>query len=295
MTIRPRRSLLYVPGSNPRALDKARTLDADGLILDLEDAVAPDAKVAARERVVAAVQAGGWGPREVLVRANAADTPWGADDLGALAGSGADGLVLSKVERPETVRAAEAALREAGAPDSLALWCMIETPLGVLNAAAIAGSSSRQAGGRLAGLILGTSDLAKDLRAAHEPGRQPLLTALGLCLLAGRAHGLVVIDGVHLDLEDEAGFAESCRQGAALGFDGKSLIHPKTIAAANAAFAPSAEAVETALRVIAAHAAAREAGQGVTVVDGRLVEALHVSDAERVLALHRAIADRGGA
>jgi citrate lyase subunit beta/citryl-CoA lyase len=295
MTIRPRRSLLYVPGSNPRALDKARTLDADGLILDLEDAVAPDAKVAARQRVVAAVSAGGWGPREVLVRANAADTPWGADDLAALAGSGADGVVLSKVERPETVTAAEAALTAAGAPDSLALWCMIETPLGVLNSAAIAGSSSRQAGGRLAGLILGTSDLAKDLRAAHEPGRQPLLTALGLCLLAGRAYGLAVIDGVHLDLEDEAGFAESCRQGAALGFDGKSLIHPKTLAAANAAFAPSMEAVETALRVIAAHAVALAAGQGVTVVDGRLVEALHVSDAERVVAMHRAIAERGGA
>jgi citrate lyase subunit beta/citryl-CoA lyase len=295
MTIRPRRSLLYVPGSNPRALDKARTLDADGLILDLEDAVAPDAKVAARERVVAAVRAGGWGPREVLVRANAADTPWGADDLAALAGSGAHGIVLSKVERPETVQAAEAALTAAGAPKSPALWCMIETPLGVLNAAAIAGSSSRQAGGRLAGLILGTSDLAKDLRAAHEPGRQPLLTALGLCLLAGRAYGLAVIDGVHLDLEDEAGFAESCRQGAALGFDGKSLIHPKTLAAANAAFAPSTEAVETALRVIAAHAAALAAGQGVTIVDGRLVEALHVSDAERVVAMHRAIAERGGA
>ncbi|WP_395674546.1 HpcH/HpaI aldolase/citrate lyase family protein [Inquilinus sp.] len=287
MTIRPRRSLLYVPGSNPRALDKARTLDADGLILDLEDAVAPDAKVAARERVVAAVQAGGWGPREVLVRANAADTPWGADDLAALAGSGADGIVLSKVERPETVKAAEAALVAAGAPDNLKLWCMVETPLGVLNSAAVAGSSAR-----LAGLILGTSDLAKDLRAVHEPGRQPLLTALGLCLLAGRAHGLAVIDGVHLDLEDPAGFAESCRQGAALGFDGKSLIHPKTLAAANAAFAPSPEAVETALRVIAAHAAALAAGQGVTVVDGRLVEALHVSDAERVVAMHRAIAER---
>jgi citrate lyase subunit beta/citryl-CoA lyase len=287
MTIRPRRSLLYVPGSNPRALDKARTLDADGLILDLEDAVAPDAKVAARERVVAAVQAGGWGPREVLVRANAADTPWGADDLAALAGSGADGIVLSKVERPETVTAAEAALTAAGAPETLRLWCMVETPLGVLNATTVAGSSAR-----LAGLILGTSDLAKDLRAAHAPGRQPLLTALGLCLLAGRAHGLAVIDGVHLDLEDEAGFAESCRQGAALGFDGKSLIHPKTLAAANAAFAPSTEAVETALRVIAAHAAALTAGQGVTVVDGRLVEALHVSDAERVVAMHRAIAER---
>jgi len=290
MTIRPRRSLLYVPGSNPRALDKARTLDADGLILDLEDAVAPDAKVAARERVVAAVRAGGWGPREVLVRANAADTPWGADDLAALAGSGAHGIVLSKVERPETVKAAEAALVAGGAPDSLRLWCMIETPLGVLNAAAIAGASVR-----LAGLILGTSDLAKDLRAAHEPGRQPLLTALGLCLLAGRAYGLAVIDGVHLDLDDEAGFAESCRQGAALGFDGKSLIHPKTLAAANAAFAPSTEAVETALRVIAAHAAALAAGQGVTIVDGRLVEALHVSDAERVVAMHRAIAERGDA
>ncbi|MGK9165514.1 CoA ester lyase [Inquilinus limosus] len=287
MTIRPRRSLLYVPGSNPRALEKARTLDADGLILDLEDAVAPDDKVEARDRVVAAVRAGGWEPREVLVRANAVDTPWGADDLAAIAGSGADGVVLSKVERPETVHAAEAALKAAGAPDTLALWCMIETPLGVLNAAAIAGSSPR-----LVGLILGTSDLAKDLRAAHEPGRQPLLTALGLCLLAGRAHGLAVIDGVHLDLEDEAGFAESCRQGAALGFDGKSLIHPKTIAAANAAFAPSPEAVETALRVIAAHAAALAAGRGVTVVDGRLVEALHVDEAERLVALHRAITER---
>jgi len=290
MTIRPRRSLLYVPGSNPRALDKARTLEADGLILDLEDAVAPDAKVEARERVAAAVSAGGWEPREVLVRVNAAGTPWGADDLAAVAGSGADGIVLPKAERPETVQAAEAALKAAGAPDSLALWCMIETPLGVLNAAAIAGSSLR-----LAGLILGTSDLAKDLRAAHEPGRQPLLTALGLCLLAGRAHGLAVIDGVHLDLEDEAGFAESCRQGAALGFDGKSLIHPKTIAAANAAFAPSPQAVEMALRVIAAHAAALAAGQGVTVVDGRLVEALHVSEAERLVALHRAIAERSPA
>jgi citrate lyase subunit beta/citryl-CoA lyase len=240
--------------------------------------------------VVAAVRAGGWGPREVLVRANAADTPWGADDLAALAGSGADGVVLSKVERPETVKAAEATLTAAGAPKDLMLWCMIETPLGVLNSAAVAGSSAR-----LAGLILGTSDLAKDLRAAHEPGRQPLLTALGLCLLAGRAYGLAVIDGVHLDLEDEAGFAESCRQGAALGFDGKSLIHPKTLAAVNAAFAPSMEAVETALRVIAAHAAALAAGQGVTIVDGRLVEALHVSDAERVVAMHRAIAERSGA
>ncbi|HMG51793.1 MAG TPA: CoA ester lyase, partial [Inquilinus sp.] len=229
----------------------------------------------------------GWSPREVLIRANALDTPWGADDLAAIATSHADGVVLSKVERPETVREAEAALKAAGAPDGLAIWCMVETPLGVLNAAAVAGSS-----GRLAGLILGTSDLAKDLRAAHEPGRQPLLTALGLCLLAGRAHGLAVIDGVHLDLEDEAGFAESCRQGAALGFDGKSLIHPKTIAAANTAFAPTVEAVENAHRVIAAHAAALVAGRGVTVVDGRLVEALHVSEAERLVALDRIIAER---
>ena len=287
MILLPRRSLLYVPGANARALEKARTLPADGLILDLEDSVAPEAKVEARERVVATARAGGWSPREVLIRANALDTPWGADDLAAIATSHADGVVLSKVERPETVREAEAALKAAGAPDGLAIWCMVETPLGVLNAAAVAGSS-----GRLAGLILGTSDLAKDLRAAHEPGRQPLLTALGLCLLAGRAHGLAVIDGVHLDLEDEAGFAESCRQGAALGFDGKSLIHPKTIAAANTAFAPTVEAVENAHRVIAAHAAALVAGRGVTVVDGRLVEALHVSEAERLVALDRIIAER---
>lgn len=285
MTIRPRRSLLYVPGANARAIEKARTLPADGLILDLE--VAAEAKAEARERVVAAARTGGWAPREVLIRANAADTPWGAADLAAIAGSGADGVVLSKVERPETVREAEAVLRDAGAPEGLALWCMIETPLGVLNAAAVAAASPR-----LAGLVLGTSDLAKDLRAAHEPGRQPLLTALGLCLLAGRAHGLAVIDGVHLDLEDEAGFIESCRQGAALGFDGKSLIHPKTIDAANAAFAPTVEAVENAHRVIAAHAAARTAGRGVTVVDGRLVEALHVGEAERLIALDQAIAAR---
>ncbi|MDR6294262.1 citrate lyase subunit beta/citryl-CoA lyase [Inquilinus ginsengisoli] len=290
--ILPRRSLLYVPGANARALEKARTLPADGLILDLEDSVAPEAKAEARDRVVAAAQAGGWSPREVLIRANALDTPWGMDDLAAIATSDADGVVLSKVERPETVREAGAALSAAGAPDSLALWCMIETPLGVLNAAAIAGATPRLAGGRVAGLILGTSDLAKDLRAAHEPGRQPLLTALGLCLLAGRAYGLAVIDGVHLDLEDEAGFAESCRQGAALGFDGKSLIHPKTIAAANTAFAPTVEAVENAHRVIAAHAAALAAGRGVTVVDGRLVEALHVSEAERLVALDRIIAER---
>lgn len=287
MTIRPRRSFLYVPGANARALEKARTLPADGLILDLEDAVAPEAKAAARTQVAAAVRAGGWAPREVLVRVNAAGTPWATDDLATVAGCGADGILLPKVDGPAAVQAAAAALDAAGGPGGLALWCMIETPLGVLNAAAIAGASPR-----LAGLVLGTSDLAKDLRAAHEPGRQPLLTALGLTLLAGRAYGLAVIDGVHLDLDDEAGFAESCRQGAALGFDGKSLIHPKTIAAANAAFAPSAEAVEAAHRVIAAHAAARAAGLGVTVVDGRLVEALHVSEAERLVALDRAIATR---
>lgn len=287
MTIRPRRSFLYVPGANARALEKARTLPADGLILDLEDAVAPEAKAGARTQVAAAVRAGGWAPREVLVRVNAAGTPWATDDLATVAGCGADGILLPKVDGPAAVQAAAAALDAAGGPGGLALWCMIETPLGVLNAAAIAGASPR-----LAGLVLGTSDLAKDLRAAHEPGRQPLLTALGLTLLAGRAYGLAVIDGVHLDLDDEAGFAESCRQGAALGFDGKSLIHPKTIAAANAAFAPSAEAVEAAHRVIAAHAAARAAGLGVTVVDGRLVEALHVSEAERLVALDRAIATR---
>jgi len=286
-TIRPRRSALYMPGANARALEKAHSLDADVLILDLEDAVAPAAKTDARARVVEAVAAGGFGFREVVVRVNGAATPWGADDLAAVARCGADAVLLPKVESPEAVRAAEEGLGARGAPPSLALWAMIETPRGVLRAAEIAAASPR-----LACLVAGTSDLVKDLRARHTAGRAEVLTSLSLVVLAARAAGLACLDGVHLDLADEAGFEAACLQGRDLGFDGKTLIHPKTIGAANTAFGPSHDELESARRVMVAHAEAESFGRGVVVVDGRLVEALHVEAARRLMALADAIAAR---
>jgi len=288
MSVRPRRSVLYMPGSNARALEKARTLPADGLILDLEDAVAPAAKAEARARVVGVLARGGYGDRETVVRVNGPSTPWGADDLAAAARSGADAVLLPKVEGAEEVRAAERALDAAGAPESLRLWCMIETPRGVLAAPEIAAATPR-----LACLVAGTSDLVKDLRARHTPGRAEVLASLSLVVLAARASGLAALDGVHLDLADDAGFEAACRQGRDLGFDGKTLIHPKTIDAANRAFAPAAEEVAAARRIIDAHAEAERAGSGVVVVDGRLVEALHVEEARRTVALAEAIAARG--
>ncbi len=280
---RPRRSALYMPGSNARALEKARAVPADVLILDLEDAVSPDAKAQARAQVVAALAQGGYGRRELVVRINGLDTPWGRDDLEAAAGTGAHALLLPKVERPEQVRAVEGQI-----PEGMAIWCMVETPLGVLNAKEIAASSPR-----LGALVMGTSDLAKDLRALHVPGRAPLLTSLGLCLLAARAYGLAALDGVHLDLDDEAGFRDSCRQGREMGFDGKTLIHPKTVEAANAAFGPTEAELAWARRIVAAHAEAAAKGQGVAVVDGKLVENLHAEEARRLVALAEAIAERG--
>jgi citrate lyase subunit beta/citryl-CoA lyase len=287
-TARPRRSALFMPGSNRRAMEKARTLEADVLVMDLEDAVAPAAKAEARGLVLGELAAGGYGHRELVVRVNGGDTPWGGNDLAEAAHSGADAVLLPKVESPEEVKQAEMALRYAGAPDRLALWAMIETPRGVLAAAAIAGSTRR-----LACLVAGTNDLVKDLGARHTPGRAEVLTSLSLILLAARAHGLACLDGVHLDLEDEAGFEAACRQGRDLGFDGKTLIHPRTIAAANRVFAPSDGELAAARAVVAAHAEADAKGQGVVVVDGRLVEALHVEAAKRLLALAAAIAARG--
>jgi citrate lyase subunit beta/citryl-CoA lyase len=277
--MRPRRSLLYMPGSNARALEKGRTLPADGLILDLEDAVAPDAKETARAQVLAAIAGGGYGPREILVRINGLDTPWGADDIAAVAACGADGVVLPKVESAAMVQTAVDRLCGAGASDSMRTWCMIETPRGVLRAEEIADASPR-----LAGFIMGTNDLAKELRCQQTPDRAPFLMSFGLCLLAARAHGLAIIDGVHPDIEDTDGFAAVCRQGRALGFDGKSLIHPRTIAAANEIFAPDAAELEWARRIIAAYEAARAAGQAVIAVDGQLVEDLHVAEARSLLA-----------
>jgi len=284
-TARPRRSALYMPGSNPRALEKARALPADVLLLDLEDAVAPAAKEEARELVVEAVARGGYGRREVVIRVNVLDSSWGEADLRAAARSGADAVLLPKVESGEAVREAEARLASAGAPGSQAIWAMIETPRGVLRAAEVAASTPR-----LACLVVGTSDLVKDLHARHTALRLEVLASLSLTLLAARAHGLAALDGVHLDLSDDAGFEASCRQGAELGFDGKTLIHPRTIAAANRFFAPGAERVEEARRIVAAHAEAQSRGLGVVVVEGRLVEALHVQEARRILALAEAIA-----
>jgi citrate lyase subunit beta/citryl-CoA lyase len=283
---RPRRSLLYVPASNDRALSRARELPVDGLLIDLEDGVAPSAKQAARAAALAAI-AGGFGPREVLLRVNGTGTPWQAEDLAAAARAGADGVLLPKVERAEEVEAAVVALEAAGAPTGLALWVMIETPRAVLRAAEIAAAHPR-----LAGLVAGTSDLVKDLHARHTPERTEVLTSLSLIVLAARAEGLAALDGVHLDLDDEAGFEQACAQGRALGFDGKTLVHPRQVAAANRAFAPTPEDVAWSRRVIDAHARALSMGSGVVVLEGRLIEALHVENARRIAALAEAIAAR---
>jgi citrate lyase subunit beta/citryl-CoA lyase len=237
-----RRSALYMPGANARALEKARDLPADVLIMDLEDAVAPDAKPAARDQVMAALAAGGYGRRELVVRVNGPETPWGADDLAAAARSPAHAILLPKVEDPHQLDAVEVAL-----PADKGIWCMIETPRGVLRATEIACISNR-----LECLVLGTSDLTAALRARHTPDRAPLLASLGLVLLAGRAAGLTVLDGVHLDLQDMDGFRAACRQGLALGFDGKTLIHPSQVGPCNELFSPTAAEIEEAGRVVAA-------------------------------------------
>jgi citrate lyase subunit beta/citryl-CoA lyase len=248
--------------------------------------VAPAAKEEARRAAVAAIRRG-LGGAELVLRVNGEGTPWAEADLDAAATSGADAVLLPKVDRPETVQEAERRLAAAGAPAHLALWAMVETPRGVLRAAEVA-----QASPRLACLVAGTSDLVKDLRARHTPGRAEVLTSLSLVVLAARAAGLAALDGVHLDLADDAGFEAACRQGRDLGFDGKTLIHPRTIAPANRIFAPDDGDLAQARRIVEAHAAALEAGRGVVVVDGRLVEALHVAEALRVTALAAAIAAR---
>lgn len=283
-TQRPRRSVLFMPASNARALEKARGLAADVIVMDLEDAVAPDMKEIARDQAIAAVRAGGYGKREMVIRANGAGTPWHDKDIEVIAGSGADAVLLTKVENAGDIQRVEAQLSRAGAPDNLAIWCMIETARGVLMAPEIAGASSR-----VGALVMGTSDLTKDLQARHTPQREPMMTSLGLCLLAARAHGLAILDGVHLDLSDEAGLAEICRQGADMGFDGKTLIHPKTLEIANRVFGPDAEAVAWSRRVIQVHADAEAAGAGVILLDGKLIENLHVEDARRVLGLAKMI------
>ena len=284
-TARPRRSVLYMPGSNARAQEKAKSLPADGLILDLEDAVAPDAKATAREQVCASVRGGGYGRKEMIIRVNGLDTPWFHDDLAAACAAAPDAILVPKIESVRQVTTVEDLMRRHGAPGSTAIWCMMETPLGILHAEEIAGSSPR-----LACLVMGTSDLTKDLHALHTPMRLPMLPSLGICLLAARAFGLAIVDGVYLDLQNVEGFRAACQQGLELGFDGKTLIHPSQVEPCNEVFAPSAADVEQARKIIAAFAQAQQAGKGVVVVDGKLIENLHVDNAKRLVALADAIA-----
>lgn len=285
--IRPRRSVLYMPGANARALDKARSLPADCVIFDLEDAVAPDAKARAREQIVAAVRQGGYGKREVVIRVNALHSPWGQDDVAAVAAIGADALLFPKIESVEQVHDAVTAIEAGGASDALPIWIMTETPRGVLAIQDIVAAHPR-----LATVVMGTSDLVKELRGRHTPDRAGLLPSLARCVLAARAQGLDIIDGVHLDLDDEAGLRRACEQGRDLGFDGKSLIHPKQIAVANEIFSPDAHEVEHAYAIIAAWEQARRDGKGIAVVDGKLVENLHIDEAQRTLAMARAVDDQ---
>ena len=273
-----------MPGSNRRAVNKARSLAADVVVVDLEDAVAPEAKADARAQVVAEIGQGGFGRREVIVRVNALDTVWGAADLEAVAPLAVDGVLLPKVESPDQVREAASRLDGAGG-GALPLWVMVETPAGVINAPAIAA-----AGDRLRCLVLGTSDLGKDMRLPPDESRLGLLSPLSWCVAAARAAGLDVLDGVHLDIADGDGFRRLCEQGRRLGFDGKTLIHPDQIAAANEIFGPTDEEVDSAREIIDAWERARRDGQGVAVVRGRLVENLHVEAARRTLDLYEIIA-----
>jgi len=283
-TSRPRRSVLYMPGANTRALEKAKSLPADSLILDLEDAVAPDAKAAARENILAALGAG-FGYREAVVRINGLNTPWGIDDLKAFAHSNADAIVLPKVESAEQIQTLAEHLKKMNAPETMTIWAMIETPLAILRLQEIANAHPL-----LETLVLGTSDLVKDLHARHTPNRVETQTALSLSVLAARAYGLCVLDGVHLSLDDEAGLKQSCIQGRDMGFDGKTLIHPNQIAFANEMFGPSSAEISEAQERIAAYEAAIQSGAGIAVLNGKLIEELHIQDAKRILTLAKAIA-----
>jgi citrate lyase subunit beta/citryl-CoA lyase len=289
MTIRPRRSVLYMPGSNTRALDKARSLPADALILDLEDAVAPEAKETARAQVCAAVAAGGYGAREVVIRINGLETPWGRADLEAAAAAGPDAVLVPKVGSGGDIARVTDSLAAAGAPESTRLWAMIETPLAVLNVAEIAGAA-RAPGARLACFVMGTNDLVKETRADLSRNRRPALYWLSAAITAARAYGLDALDGVYNTFKDAEGFRRECVHGRALGFDGKTLIHPDQIAVANAVFAPPESEVAWARKIIAAFDLAEHKGKGVITVEGRMVELMHAEMARRTVAIAEAIA-----
>lgn len=282
--LRPRRSVLYMPAANARALEKAKSIPADALIFDLEDAVAPDAKADARQRATEAAASGEYGTREVTIRCNGLDSPWGADDLTAAAAAGPTAVVIPKVDSVEYLGRVSDRLDAAGAPDATRIWAMIETPTAIFEARALAAVE------RVAVLIMGTNDLAKELRSAQVPGRAPLLPHLSTAILAAREAGKIILDGVYNDIRDVEGFEAECRQGADLGFDGKTLIHPGQVDVANAVWAPSDEDVVDARTIIEAFAEAEADGRGVVTVNGRMIENLHVENARRTLAVATAIA-----
>ena len=288
MTIRPRRSALYMPGSNARALEKARSLPADVLIFDLEDAVAPALKQTARAQVVAALREGGYGPREIVVRVNGASTDWGQDDLVALAGAGADAVLLPKVGAPGDIMRAAKDLRDAGAPESLRIWAMMETPIAILNADSIVRTAA-DPGSRLSALVMGVNDLAKDTRGRLTKGRATMLPYLAICVAAARAYGVDILDGVFGDLTDESGLIAECEQGRDLGMDGKTLIHPGQVAVANAAFGPSEAEILWSAKVIAAFAEPGAQDAGVIALEGRMIERLHEQIARRTIAIADAL------
>ncbi|GEO16224.1 HpcH/HpaI aldolase/citrate lyase family protein [Microvirga aerophila] len=290
-TIRPRRSALYMPGSNARALEKAKALAADVLILDLEDAVAPDAKSVARDQVCAAVREGRYGSREVVIRINALDTPWGENDLAAVAGAAPDAVLIPKVSSAETLAAVGLRLRRHGAPERTRVWAMIETPFALLDLSAIA-SAAYDVDTRLSCFVMGTNDLAKETRARLLPGRAAMLPWLMNAVAAARAYGIDILDGVYNNLSDEAGFRAECEQGRDCGFDGKSLIHPSQISAANEVFGPTSDELEAARAIVAAFERPENAHKGVIPLNGRMVERLHAEMAKRVVALAEAIAER---
>lgn len=283
--LRPRRSVLYMPGANERALEKAKAIPADALILDLEDAVAPDAKPDARLRVCAAAASGDYGSKEIAIRINGIGTQWHRDDIAAAASAGPNAIVVPKVNSADEVHELVAAFEAAGAPAHTKLWAMLETPMAVLHAESIATASDR-----LTVLVMGTNDLAKELYAEHQPGREPLQFGLQKCLMAARFAGKVILDGVFNDIKDDAGFRAEAVQGKRFGFDGKTLIHPSQVEPCNEVFAPSTADIEHSRKVIAAFDEAQAEGRGVVTVDGRMIENLHVENARRILAVADAIA-----
>ena len=292
-SLRPRRSVLYMPASNARALEKAKGLDADGLILDLEDAVAPDAKDLARKQACAAIATGGFGSREVILRVNGLDTAWGHADVAAAAKAGADAILFPKISTAAEVARCESALADAGALAKTRLWIMIETPLAILNLGDIAAAAARPTS-RLSCFVMGTNDLAKETRARLTPGRLPMLGWLSTAVAAARAYGLEILDGVYNGLQDEAGLIRECEEGRDMGMDGKTLIHPNQIGPANRVFAPSDQEVDQARAIVAAFDLPENRSKGVITVDGRMVELMHAEMGRRTLAIAAAIAARQG-